>query len=231
MKQNNTVNIYEEYFQDKETDHCSEPPFAKGLAVFRDPSQLTRSTTSVNWHPEGSNNGKLAVSYAVLNFQDERLNNPNLPASVRESVLFLCSMCITCYHPVLMLIHHSLPHSIHKTSHTFGILPTPTNQSSSLFHPLHCVAFDIIPRALTLSLEGATTGQSPTTIYASSQVDPTESASLLDPPSLRSLITILLQMFTGWAQRLVTSVWVCLLMGKCYGGTHGTWRNQLILSY
>ena len=196
MKQNNTVNIYEEYFQDKETDHCSEPPFAKGLAVFRDPSQLTRSTTSVNWHPEGSNNGKLAVSYAVLNFQDERLNNPNLPASV--SILFismfdvhhLLSSC-TYAHPLIS------SHSMHKTSHTFGILPTPTNRSSSLFHHLHCVAFDIIPRALTLSLEGATTGQSPTTIYASSQVDPTESASLLDPPSLRSHITILLQMFTG----------------------------------
>jgi len=83
MKQNNTVNIYEEYFQeDNDTDHCSEPPFAKGLAVFRDPSDvLTRSATSVNWHPEGSNNGKLAVSYSVLNFQDERLNNPNLPSS------------------------------------------------------------------------------------------------------------------------------------------------------
>lgn len=84
MKQNNTVNIYEEYFQeDNGTDHCSEPPTAKGLAVFRDPSGegMTRSATSVNWHPEGSNNGKLAVSYSVLNFQDERLNNPNLPSS------------------------------------------------------------------------------------------------------------------------------------------------------
>lgn len=82
MKQNNTVNIYEEYFKDgNETDHCSEPPFAKGLAVFRDPSEVTRTAASVNWHPEGSNNGKLAVSYAVLNFQDKRLTNPNLPAS------------------------------------------------------------------------------------------------------------------------------------------------------
>lgn len=82
MKQNNTVNIYEEYFEGIENDHCSEPPFAKGLAVFRDPSQVTRSATSVNWHPEGSNNGKVAVSYSVLNFQDERLSNPNMPASV-----------------------------------------------------------------------------------------------------------------------------------------------------
>ncbi len=86
MKQNNTVNIYEEYFEGIDAEHCSEPPFAKGLAVFRDPSQVTRSATSVNWHPEGSNNGKLAVSYAVLNFQDDRLSNPNLPSSVSSRV-------------------------------------------------------------------------------------------------------------------------------------------------
>ena len=49
MRQNNTVNIYEEYFADEETNHCLEPPFAVGLAVFRDPSPVTRSATSVNW--------------------------------------------------------------------------------------------------------------------------------------------------------------------------------------
>ena len=116
MKQNNTVNIYEEYFQEKETDHCSEPPFAKGLAVFRDPSQLTRSTTSVNWHPEGSNNGKLAVSYAVLNFQDERLNSPNLPASV--SILFY--LYVRHFLSYCMLIHNhhsSLPFYIKLELH------------------------------------------------------------------------------------------------------------------
>ncbi|KAL3792673.1 hypothetical protein HJC23_009401, partial [Cyclotella cryptica] len=75
MKQNNTVNIYEEYF-DYETKHYSEPPFAMGLAVFRDPSPVTRSATSVNWHPDG---GKLAVSYAVKTFQDERLSK--MPSS------------------------------------------------------------------------------------------------------------------------------------------------------
>ena len=84
MNQNNTVNIYEEYFDGNEIEHCSEPPFAKGLAVFRDPSPVTRTATSVNWHPEGSNNGKVAVSYSVLDFQDERLNNPDMLASVRS---------------------------------------------------------------------------------------------------------------------------------------------------
>jgi dynein intermediate chain 2 len=49
LMQNNTVNIYESYFAKEETNHYSEPPFAMGLAVFRDPSPVTRSATSVNW--------------------------------------------------------------------------------------------------------------------------------------------------------------------------------------
>jgi len=80
IKQNNTVNIYEEYFDAKETDHSSEPPLAKGLAVFRDPSSVARPATSVNWHPEASS-GKIAVSYSVLNFQDKRLNDPHMSSS------------------------------------------------------------------------------------------------------------------------------------------------------
>ena len=78
MRQNNTVKIYEEYFAREETAHYSEPPFAMGLAVFRDPSPVTRSATSIDWHPEGA---KVAVSYAVTNFQDERLGNANMPNS------------------------------------------------------------------------------------------------------------------------------------------------------
>lgn len=54
LLQNNTVDIYEEYFQDEEINHYSEPPFAMGLAVFRDPSPVTRSATSVNWQVSGS---------------------------------------------------------------------------------------------------------------------------------------------------------------------------------
>ena len=34
MKQNNTIDIYEEYFAGSNVDHSSEPPSAKGLAVF-----------------------------------------------------------------------------------------------------------------------------------------------------------------------------------------------------
>ena len=81
MKQNNTCNIYEEYFEDEVNDHCSEPPSARGLAVFKDQSKVKRSVTSINWHPEGH---KFAASYSILNFQDRRLEDSNMSTSVRK---------------------------------------------------------------------------------------------------------------------------------------------------
>ena len=83
MKQNNTINIYEEYFDGVQADHSSEPPSAKGLAVFRDPNDVKRTATSINWHPEGpATNGKIAVAYSILNFQDQRfMNDAQMPVS------------------------------------------------------------------------------------------------------------------------------------------------------
>ena len=60
MRQNNTIDIYEEYFAGEDRDWSSEPPSAKGLAVFRDPNEIKRTATSINWHPEGPT--KIAVS-------------------------------------------------------------------------------------------------------------------------------------------------------------------------
>ena len=91
LKQNNTIDLYEDYFAGEEVDHSSEPPSAKGLAVFRDPNHVKRTATSINWHPDGDH---IAVSYSVLQFQDERhmhgqlpmksyiwdVSNPNAPA-------------------------------------------------------------------------------------------------------------------------------------------------------
>ena len=80
MRQNNTVNVYEEYFvgRDAPKDHGSELPSAKGVAVFRDPSPIHRTATSVDWHAEGN---KIAVSYSILKFQDERLDDDRASSS------------------------------------------------------------------------------------------------------------------------------------------------------
>lgn len=77
LKQNNTIDIYEEYFDGEEEEHSSEPPSAKGLAKFRDPNSTKRTATSINWNPDSPE--KIAVSYSIMSFQDPRFMNERLP--------------------------------------------------------------------------------------------------------------------------------------------------------
>lgn len=52
IKQNNAIDIYEEYFQGSVVDHSSEQPYAKTLTVFRDPAQqkgVRRSSSYISW--------------------------------------------------------------------------------------------------------------------------------------------------------------------------------------
>ena len=68
VRQNNTLDIYERYFEDAEAlTIASEPPSMRAVAMFRDPSAIKRSVTAANWNVDGS---LLAVAYSVLRFQD-----------------------------------------------------------------------------------------------------------------------------------------------------------------
>ena len=106
VKQNNTIDIYENYFSEPLPDHSSEPPAAKGLAVFRDPSPISRTATCIDWHPGTHLEGRIAVAYSVLRFQDPRLmskvmsmdsylwdiQKPNTPESTLKVNSPLCSI-------------------------------------------------------------------------------------------------------------------------------------------
>jgi len=67
IRQNNAVDIYEEYFNDIVEDSCVEPPSAKTINVFRDPNEQKRTATNISWYPDNAQ--KLAVAYSVLEFQ------------------------------------------------------------------------------------------------------------------------------------------------------------------
>ncbi|KAJ8246276.1 hypothetical protein GJAV_G00265790 [Gymnothorax javanicus] len=68
IKQNNAIDIYQEYFEEDEgTEDCEEQPWAKTINVFRDPNAIKRTATGLSWHPDGSR--KLAVAYSSLEFQ------------------------------------------------------------------------------------------------------------------------------------------------------------------
>ncbi|XP_039978069.1 dynein intermediate chain 2, axonemal [Xiphias gladius] len=68
IKQNNAVDIYQEYFEDEdEVEESPEPPSAKTINVFRDPNEVKRTVTGLSWHPDSGR--KLAAAYSCLEFQ------------------------------------------------------------------------------------------------------------------------------------------------------------------
>ncbi|XP_067914809.1 dynein axonemal intermediate chain 2 isoform X1 [Heterodontus francisci] len=69
IKQNNAINIYEEYFADEEesTERAEEPSSAKTINVFSDPNEMKRTVSHLSWHPDQGR--KLAISYCSLEFQ------------------------------------------------------------------------------------------------------------------------------------------------------------------
>ncbi|XP_044028014.1 dynein axonemal intermediate chain 2 isoform X1 [Siniperca chuatsi] len=68
IRQNNSVDIYQEYFEDEEeVEENQEPPSAKTINVFRDPNEVKRTVTGLSWHPDGGR--KLAAAYSCLEFQ------------------------------------------------------------------------------------------------------------------------------------------------------------------
>eukprot|EP01012_Entosiphon_sulcatum_P025270 TRINITY_DN30588_c0_g1_i1.p1 TRINITY_DN30588_c0_g1~~TRINITY_DN30588_c0_g1_i1.p1 ORF type:complete len:598 (+),score=104.14 TRINITY_DN30588_c0_g1_i1:125-1918(+) len=87
IKQNNAIDIYEEYFHDTNIDHSTEPPSAKTITVFTDPSPIKRTAAHLSWLSDGK---KLAVAYCVMKFQGNTegmslkshiwdITNPNVP--------------------------------------------------------------------------------------------------------------------------------------------------------
>ena len=100
VKQNNAVDIYEEYFAGSVADHSTEQPYAKTLTVFRDPSPIKRAASYISWSPDPSA-AKCAIAYSILGFQEQPegmskrsyiwdVNAPNKPDFYLRSPSQLC---------------------------------------------------------------------------------------------------------------------------------------------
>eukprot|EP01062_Namystynia_karyoxenos_P058322 TRINITY_DN49888_c0_g1_i1.p1 TRINITY_DN49888_c0_g1~~TRINITY_DN49888_c0_g1_i1.p1 ORF type:complete len:608 (+),score=245.84 TRINITY_DN49888_c0_g1_i1:159-1982(+) len=87
LKQNNAIDIFEQYFDKDELDLSSGPPSAKTVTVFQDPSPVKRTVAKISWLPDGK---KLAIAYCNTKFQGSSegmtvkshvwdVNNPNSP--------------------------------------------------------------------------------------------------------------------------------------------------------
>ncbi|CAF1124194.1 unnamed protein product [Adineta steineri] len=67
IKQNNTINIYEDYFTNVESNVVEEMPYVRTLNTFRDPQNPQRTANHISWCGNGGE--KLAVAYCNLEFQ------------------------------------------------------------------------------------------------------------------------------------------------------------------
>jgi len=102
IMQNIAVDIYQDFFAGEYADHSSEPPSAKTLSVFKDPNEIKRTVNKISWYPDGGK--KLAVAFAIMQFQDRRMqemsllsyiwdvNNPNIPEQELSPSSPLCCL-------------------------------------------------------------------------------------------------------------------------------------------
>jgi len=106
VRQNDSINMFEEYFANQTEDHSAEPPSAKTLTIFRDPTQAApRPVSRVCWHPDSVY--RVASMHCSLSFeamnrveqQEESIEsyiwdctNPNRPYYVIQPVSAICCM-------------------------------------------------------------------------------------------------------------------------------------------
>lgn len=105
VKQNNSIDMFEEYFaDDKDVDHSSEPPTVKTITIFKDPNKLVRPVSSICWHPE--NRYRIASLHCDLSFESMNvsefnacldsylwdINNPNRPYYTINPVSPICCL-------------------------------------------------------------------------------------------------------------------------------------------
>lgn len=89
IKQNNALEIYEDYFEVIDEATQCQVPEAKTVHVFRDPtpSSYLRPVADISWCPDGGS--RLAIAYCNLEFQAAH------PDTLRESYIFHIGMDYT----------------------------------------------------------------------------------------------------------------------------------------
>ena len=82
IRQNNAIDIYEDYFEVQDDSTQCERPEAKTVHVFRDPTptHYKRPISSISWCPDGGS--KIAIAYCNLEFQATH------PDATKESYIF-----------------------------------------------------------------------------------------------------------------------------------------------
>ena len=73
IRENNQIDMFEEYFDQGEPEHNIEKLNVKTLMLFKDPSEVCkRSVSRISWHPDGPQS--LAAAYSIMRFQKQPSN-------------------------------------------------------------------------------------------------------------------------------------------------------------
>jgi len=103
IRQNNEIDLFEEYFLGEQGEHLAESITTKTVMIFKDPNEVKRSVTKINWHPDHSLDLRVGVAYSQLRFQQMppnmpkdsyiwNLNNPNSPEKTLSCPSPLCTL-------------------------------------------------------------------------------------------------------------------------------------------
>lgn len=68
IKQNNEIDLFEEYFASEKAENMSEEINTKTLMIFKDPNTIKRAVAKIAWQVDGQDH-RIAVAYAQLRFQ------------------------------------------------------------------------------------------------------------------------------------------------------------------
>lgn len=70
MMENNQIDMFEEYFDNDESEYNIEKLNVRTLMLFKDPTEgVKRSISKISWHPDGPD--YLAAAYSIMRFQKQ----------------------------------------------------------------------------------------------------------------------------------------------------------------
>jgi dynein intermediate chain 2, axonemal len=104
IKQNNAIDIFEQFFTDRSANYTNDVPEAKAITNFRDPHGGLRAASYLSFHHSGT---RVAVAYSSLEFQKQPQGMPiesyiwdfANPSTPRETLEPSSQLCCINYNP------------------------------------------------------------------------------------------------------------------------------------
>ena len=112
VKQNNCINIFEEYFEEEDSITSIKPTQVGSIAVFKDPisNQNDRSINKVCWSPQGDKVAMAFCNTEYLAYYDRNIDSRSLVYDVSNPLHPI--MKLTPHSPLMTLQYNKREHNI-----------------------------------------------------------------------------------------------------------------------